>query len=1012
MMSARRLFLVLVSICAAPAVVQAQPADSLQVPVGALRVLGIPVEAARPFAMLRAIRLVHGLPRNDPFAHAAGDFERLLDQLQLLERSLARTGERGLALAMTANPGDRDALRDTLQVLGLRLREQNRVYTVDALTEPAAAGLRALFARAGIDCADIQSRLNAGETIHLRPARIELPLPLPSETWLSDVIDNRTTAAELHWAILRSRQASLVFYGVQAMTTETRAYLAKTPGVLRWLVGRAPVVAAFGGAFRVAADGRMRMPGGVDADDLWESLTGVPLNRPDQFVRILFGRDAGRLAYFVETLWTLDEPRARFALGLWIQDQRLRRERFAALYEVFARIEPAWSVVDAPFTRPSYDASLLLANVHLNDAGVMATPAYRRLLERAVISIELPAADDRQMRDAAEDGLADAASLTGPLVGKYTRDRRVIIERVAFGQRVFGDAGDADTQDVFVALRAYGRYPAVMLALERLGVRKPALFVAAARRAAALESIEPDAAVPLLAQFQGALAVLERLARTRALSSSALEQVVTSLLAVTPDDARYRGGISEWLQTQLRPALPPHLRTGSLEEGLLDLFVDRFDAEGSKFSWEGEDFVLDSSRPRRELQVIRERQKANSLDRLLAVYEQVHALTAPSLTVNAVKSAAEALRAAGEKLLPARPWPDAPGATPDVAKTLDRVVKDLEGIRNNGDEARAARIVRPLVDALDYLLGESLVALAYAGSLGDGGRGSASAVDISHRHAFGNASVSDDRRLLPWRRPARGSSVATGDAVTGAVMGIDLALSRTRLRRLVSEALPESPRLNANDRGTMTDTVALLNRRDLDDARATDLAQAVQRGRMRIEQAGSDVDRLDGLAIAARIDSSRRGLLDWTARHAPASVVEMFSLAEQFKLGGGAASAIHGWGTAHESVTGCLCVRFPDGDSWGLAAGRVATGQAAARVVELNLRVAMLMADLHVPATLFPDLMAFATQDYVDSVPLVHPDDWVALTGRASALTRERVEDYVSAVVASGPVRVAEGAAR
>ena len=1012
MMSARRLFLVLVSICAAPAAVQAQPADSLQVPVGALRVLGIPVEAARPFAMLRAIRVVHGLPRNDPFAHAAGDFERLLDHLQQLERSLARTGERGLALAMTANPGDRDALRDTLQALGLRLREQRRMFTVEAAAEPAAADMRALFSRAGIDCADIQSRLNAGETVHIRPARIELPLPLPSERWLADVIDNRATPAEMYRAILRSREASLLFYGVQTMTTETRAYLAKTPGVLKSLVGRAAVVAAFGGAFRVSADGRVLMPGGAEAGDLWESLAGEQLNRPDQFARVLFGRDVGRLAYFAETLWTLDAARARFALGLWIEDRRLRRERFAALYEVFAQIEPAWSVADAPFARPSYDAALLLANIHLNDAGVMAPPAYRRLLERAASSIELPASGDRQMRDAAGDGLADAAFLTAPLVGKYTRDRRVIIERVAFGQRVFGDAGDADTQDVFVALRAYGRYPAAMLALERLGVRKPALFVAAARRAASLESIEPDAAVPLLAQFQGSLAVLERLARTRALSPSALEQVVTSLLAVTPDAARYRGGITEWLRTQLQPALPPHLRTGSLEEALLDLFVDRFDAEGSRFSWEGEDFVLDSSRQRRELQVIRERQKANSLDRLLAAYEQVHTLAAPSLTVDVVKSAAEALRAAGDKLLPARPWSDAPGATPDVARTFDRVVKDLDGIRNEGDVARAARIVRPLVDALDYLLGESLVALAYAGSLGDAGRGSASAVDISHRHAFGNASVSEDRRLLPWRRPARGSTVATGDAVTGAVMGIDLALSRTRLRRLVSEALPESPRLNANDRGTMTDTVALLNRRELDDSRATDLVQAVQRGRTRVEQAGNDVARLDVLAIEARIDSSRRGLLDWTARHAPASVVEMFSLAEQFKLGGGAASAIHGWGTAHESVTGCLCVRFPDGDSWGLTAGRIVTGQTAARIVELNLRVAMLMADLRVPATLFPELMAFATQDYVDSVPLLHPDDWVALTGRASALTRERVEDYVSAVVASGPVRAVEGAAR
>jgi hypothetical protein len=76
----------------------------------------------------------------------------------------------------------------------------------------------------------------------------------------------------------------------------------------------------------------------------------------------------------------------------------------------------------------------------------------------------------------------------------------------------------------------------------------------------------------------------------------------------------------------------------------------------------------------------------------------------------------------------------------------------------------------------------------------------------------------------------------------------------------------------------------------------------------------------------------------------------------------------------------------------------------------LNLRVAVLLADLHVPATLFPGVMALATQDYIDSVPLVHRDDWAAIAGRAAAIGRDRIEDYVSAVVASGPVRAVEAA--
>jgi hypothetical protein len=991
-----------------PAAVQAQPApDSLQVPVGVFRVLGVPVDTNRPVAMLRAIRVLHSAPRRDPLPQPIAMFDRLLEALDRLDRALARTGTRDVTLAMAAQ--NEDALRDTLEALGLRLRERRGGYTVEPRTGDSDVALRALLLKADVDVSIIEKRLNSGETVQIAPTAIDVPLPVPLEKWSSDVFGTSVTAHRLFASILRSRDASLLYYGAQAMTAETRAYLVKTPEIVDRLHGHAPVVAAFGGAFRVGANGTTIMPGGDAAADLWEQLVDEKLAQPDRFGRELFGRDGGRLAYFVDTLWAFDEARARFVLGLWIADRRLRHERFEALYQAFAQVEPSWSVADAPFMRPSYDAALLLSNLHLSSAGALAGPVFRRLWERGVDGIELPGPDDRQMREAAEDGIADAAFLASLLSGRFLRERRVIIERIAFGQRNFGEANDAEMQDVLVALRAYGRYPAAMLALERIGVRKPALFALAARRVAVLEAIDAEKAVPLLAQFQGSLALLERLARTAAIPSSGLEQSVTSLLAVTLDDERYRGGIAEWLRTQLIPALPAEARTTELEERLLDAFVDRVDAAGRPFTWEGEDFVLDVQRPRRELRAVRERQKGNSLDSLLAVYAHVTSLSTTSLTLEAVKAGAAAVRADGAKLAAARPWPDAPNATPAVARVVERVVKDLNGIRKPGDVAKTPRMVRPLLDVLDYLLGETLVALAYAGSQGDAGRAAAAAIDLSHRHVFGfSTTVGDARQLVPWRRPTSGTTV-NGDAVTGSVMGVDLALSKTRLKRLIAQALAETPRLNLNDRETMTDTVAMLNPRDVDDAAGVQLAAAVRRGEARVEQSEKEPARLDALAVEARIDPLRRGLLDWTARYAAADVRGMFSLAELFRLGGGSPSTVNGWGTSHEPVTGCLCVRFPDDTAWPLAMGRLDTGQTTARLADLNLRVAMWLADLGVPAGLFPSVMAFATQDYIDSVPLVHADDWIALAERGAALSRERVEDYISAVLASGPVRAVEG---
>ena len=1004
MISTRARFLALALFWGLPTAIPAQPADdTLRVPAAALSVLEIPTDGS-PMAMLRVIRVLHALPRRGDPTGPVLDFERLLDGLDRLERELSRTGERGIAVAMAANSADRDALRNTLVALGLRIREQRGVFTVEPGTGVSDKELRTLLLKAGIDTAAIQARLNTGETVHVAPPSVDVPLPIPFETWLSDVFDNRMSSSRLFSAIIRSRDASLLLYGVQTMTPDTRAFLVKTPGLVQWLHGRAPIVAAFGSAFRVAG-GRAVMPGGAEAEELWETLADEKLIRPDRFVRALFSRDGGRLAYFANTLWTLDEAHARFALGLWIGDRRLRQERFDALYQVFAQIDPSWSLTDSPFHRPAYDASLLLSNLRLTDAGLLAAPAYRRLWERGVNGIELPDAGDRQMREPAEDGVADAALLAGLLNGKL-HERRVTIERIDAGQRIFRDAADVDMQDVLVALRAYGRYPAAVLALERIGIRKPAIYAQIARRVAAIEAVDSTSAVPLLAQFQGALAILERMSRTAAIPAPTIEQLATSLIAVSFEDGQYRGGVAEWLRTQLVPALPGDAAQ-TVDERLLDTLVDRFRAT-TTFSWEGEDYVVDPGRLRREVRSVREKQKGNSLDNLLAVYRHVAAITATGLTLDTLKARSELLRADAAKLLPARPWPDAPDAVPNVAKVVDRALKELAGVRKQTDINKTVRIVRPMVDALDYLLGETLVAVAYAVSMGDTGRGPAAAVDLSHRHLFGLANtVGDARRLVPWQRPTRGSASGLGDTVTGSVTGIDLALSKTRLRRLTAE-LPESPRLNGNDRDTMTDTVALLNPRDLDDADASQIASALKRGRARVEQAAGDSRALDALAIEVRLDASRHGLLDWTARHLSSSVIGLFSLGELFRLGGGTPGAVRGWGTSHEALTGCLCVQFPDDAAFELAVGRPSTGQLGARVAELNLRIAELLSDLRVPAALFPGVMALATQDFVDSLPLLYPDDWAAITGHALALSRERVEDYVSAVVASGPVRTVE----
>ena len=68
MISTRVRFCALALLWTLPAAARAQSSvDSLQVPIGALRILGIPVDGNRPLVMLRAIRVLHSVPnRGEP----------------------------------------------------------------------------------------------------------------------------------------------------------------------------------------------------------------------------------------------------------------------------------------------------------------------------------------------------------------------------------------------------------------------------------------------------------------------------------------------------------------------------------------------------------------------------------------------------------------------------------------------------------------------------------------------------------------------------------------------------------------------------------------------------------------------------------------------------------------------------------------------------------------------------------------------------------------------------------
>ena len=994
--------------------VGAQPARDLQVPLAALSVLELDRGEGLPLAMARAIRILHSVPHEEAPLPQMVNLEHLLSDLDRLETEVTRAGTRGLSLAMAKTNTERSVLKAALGAVGLKLREQRKTFTVEVDSSKDAVTLRARLQKIGIETASLPKRFNAGESIAIAPSVTALPLPLTADIWSSVVFERSVPDKMLFGTIIRDRRASLLYYGLQSMTPATLAYVAKNPELLRHLRDEAGSVAAFGGSFQLDDSGRVVVPGGAEAVELWQALADEPVTKPDRFGRALFSHDSGRLAYFFDTIGRLDEPRRRFALGLWMKDAGVRLDRFRALYRTFATVDDKLSFNEMPFTRPPYDPATLLAMVAVTSSGSPADPAFRKLWGRAADSEDIPDADNRDLREPDADGTIDAAWLAEQLVSQ--QQRRQFIERVAFGQRIFGGVPSSDLQDVLVALRGFTRFPAAMLALERIGIRDPQVYAAAARRARSLEQIDsPAEAVPLLAQFQGALAILERLARTGAMSREQLEGQTKTLVDLEITDHRYEGRVTLWLTDRLLPALRAADGDQSNEDRLLAAISEHTGSTES-FVWEGETYAVDDAVALRDLKAVRKKQAGNALDAIVKAFAPTYALAHDAKSIDQIKKHTTELNAAASALAPARAWPDAPEA-PESKKVVERVVRNLGRITKPQDVNQAAREVEPMLDLLDYLLGETFVALAYAPVMGDPSALLGPTADVSHRHTFGVAErtgSSDLAKRTAWRRPTPGSRAIAGDAVTGSLFGIDLALATRRLRRIASNTLPRPPTLNGNDMETVATTVALLNPRQLNGTTLRTIGAAVERGRARVKGAASDASTRDALAAHASMSHIRRQLLSWTADHAPGQLEHLFSPSEMFWLGTDTAldrDAIDSWGMSFEAMTGCFCLRLPPAGSWDAIAGRQSTNQLAWAAPDVNIRVAGLLSEAGVPAALFPGVMSMAMQDYLDTVLAVYADDWQAISAHAWAITRERIEDYVSALVANGPVRVAAASA-
>ena len=454
----------------------------------------------------------------------------------------------------------------------------------------------------------------------------DVPLPLDASIWRETLLGRQVPDHNLIEAILSDRTPALLYHGLFALDDDTLAWLGPERDTLRVLARHAGAFSAFSSSLRIQA-GKVIVPGGAEAEPIWQAFFGAEPAKPAAFVRKLFDDEAGFRAWFYDSLAQLDPPRLRFALGLSLPPAA-RIDRLRALFDVFEKSGTDWRPEAQPFTRRPLDPALTLALIAVNNDGTLAGPTPRTFWDRVFADGDVAAgAATKELTAGGDANAIDAAWLLGRIHRTAFDNGRRRLETFLFGQRVFANLRTPDAA-VLTALRAHYAYPALLLTLERAGITDPATIGAVVARADALNNIGDDQRRQhAILQFQAMLALLERMGRAESLSHASIDATVATLAQIRTTNRGYEGELAAWIKRELVPRLPPTPREtpDAIEDAIVgNVAGARVEAEPIRLiEWEGRSYrVSPAAAEAARLRRIRGRQGGLSLSQALELFEK------------------------------------------------------------------------------------------------------------------------------------------------------------------------------------------------------------------------------------------------------------------------------------------------------------------------------------------------------------------------------------------------------
>jgi hypothetical protein len=845
-----------------------------------------------------------------------------------------------------------------------------------------------------------------------------VPAPLRTTVWSRFVPQVGNAAAGPLAGIVGDRRLRRLLYGAAALDPETRAWLENQPATIERIVRNASdAFAPFGRSVRIRGNA-VAVPGGAPAQELWEALTGEPASAPDRFVVRVLSADGGALAAFYDSVMHLDPARQRFALGLTIADRERRQSRFNALYAATREVRTRDPLARQPFARSGLDLMAVLSQIGVRDDGRMAPPAAARFWRSAFALT--PRSQDAGA-DAPGEPLLDAAAIAETVLLATTTPWEQLAP-ILFAQRLHSRASGAwepgQAQAALRVVHGFRRFPALLLALERTGLRDPVAYDAVLGRAMSLNAGgQPYRLRLLLAQFQGTMGLVEQLRRAGRVGVADAEALLATLARVEPNQDRlYAGGIARWIDEQLLP----RLRSVNVPE------VDRADAEAvvlaglaggptedspaRALEWEDWTYHVDPSTvPFAALRKIRKAQAGTSLQTVLETWRVLATLSAggpDADRLQTVRRAIDRLSTLQPQIVePRRPLDGTARDAVAVQRMLADALVSLRRITDVRQLNRMPDAAERLATIVDVLTADVVPSLVYAVHIRDADSPLLLDGDVAYRHDFGllnQDALNPD--LLAWWFPVEHPGAAW--QVRGSLLGLDLGLARLRLPNVAAAGAPAPPVLTIEDRRVFLEYMALFAGVVADDAGMQKVARAVQAGRARVAAAVTNAQAWEALLADAAVSEWRRFyLLPWIRQENPQSAIEMLGLSELFWLGVAGATPspdFDAWGASPFSLGGCLCLRMPPPRPWEDFSGRA--GALPAYTAAPGLRLAELLTALELPAALARHVLPELMREFLDQVKMVHSEDWTAVERFWATVSRDRVEDIVAQLTVDGPL--------